>query len=298
MDENKKLDLNDPEAIPGVICKAASVSPLACTDDDLAKINKYTLTPKTAEDVFIFKMTIADNGQDDRNFMPFNLKAIKDLKKLYVGKTMIFDHRRSAANQVARVFDTEIVTDEKATTELGETFASLIAKAYMIRTESNKDLIAEIDGGIKKEVSTSTVPEKMICNICGADNMKEYCRHWPGVTYETTDATGKSEKKVCKMLLYGAKEAYELSFVAVPAQPRAGAHKCAGFAKPCPEEETVEGTDKNAENEPVEAQAGISHGVVNENSCNAKEETENMDERILMQSIKNAESFLICESEE
>jgi hypothetical protein len=107
----------------------------------------------------------------------------------------------------------------------------------MIKTESNKDLIAEIKGGIKKEVSTSCMPEKMICNICNTDNMAKYCRHWPGREYTIEDGSAKGTKKRCKMLLHGAKEAYELSFVAVPAQPRASTHKCEGFAKPVEEKE-------------------------------------------------------------
>ena len=44
------------------------------------------------------------------------------------------------------------------------------------------------------------------------------------------------------MLLDGAKEAYELSFVAVPAQPRAGTHKSIGFTKPVSEVEPEEKT--------------------------------------------------------
>ena len=271
MDNEKLLnDYTDPEATPGVICKAANVSPLECTEDDLKKINKYTLRPKTAEEVFAFKMTIADNEQDDRNSMPFNLKALQDLKKLYPGKPMIKDHRRTADGQVARVFDTELVQNANKTTELGELYTELEAKAYMIRTESNKDLIAEIEGGLKKEVSTSTVPEKMICNICGADNMKDYCRHWPGMEYEVTDSsTGKSSKRKCKMLLAGAKEAYELSFVVVGAQPRAGTHKSIGFTKPVGE--SVDNGDNTQ----------------GENETKIKE----MDERILAARLNNAASF-------
>ena len=272
---NEKLDFgyNDPEAIPGVIAKVASVSPLECTDEDLKKINKYTLTPVSADDVFIFKATIADNEQDDRNYMPFNLKALQDLKKLYPGKTMLKDHYRRADNQIARIYDTELVQDANKQTELGELHTELIAKIYMIKTDSNKDLISEIMGGIKKEVSTSTVPEKMVCNICGCDNMKDYCRHWPGVEYETTDATGKASKKRCKMLLHGAKEAYELSFVAVPAQPRAGTRKSVGFTKPVAEPEngtkSTEIGDNNAENTSFSE----------------------MDERVLNARFKTAESF-------
>jgi hypothetical protein len=273
--EKLRVDYNDPEAIPGVISKVASVAPLEVTDADLRKINKYTLSPVTADDVFIFKATIADNEQDDRNFMPFDLKALQDLKKLYPGKTMLKDHSRKSDNQIARVYDTELVQDASKLTELGELHTELIAKIYMIKTDSNKDLIAEIIGGIKKEVSTSTVPEKMICSICGVDNMKEYCRHWPGREYDVTDNnTGKTTKKRCKMLLRGAKEAYELSFVAVPAQPRAGTHKSIGFTKPVEEkaEETPE--IKNNDNH------------------------EKMDARLIDQRLKNVESFLNSERED
>ena len=249
MDEKEKLtlDYNDPEATPGVICKVANVQPLEVTEDDLKKINKYTLSPVTADDVFIFKAVMADNEQDDRNYMPFDLKALQDLKKLYPGKTMLKDHYRRADNQIARIFDTELVQDANKRTELGELHTELVAKIYMIKTDSNKDLIAEILGGIKKEVSTSCRPEKMICNICNTDNMRKYCIHWPGVEYTIQDGTPTGTKKRCKLLLSGAKEAYELSFVAVPAQPRAGTHKCAGFTKPVAKDEAdgQEQTDNN-----------------------------------------------------
>lgn len=267
------LDYNDPEAIPGVICKIASVSPLEVTDADLKKINKYTLSPVSADDVFIFKASIADNEQDDRNHMPFNLKSLQDLKKLYPGKTMLKDHRRMADNQIARIYDTELVQDANKQTELGELHTELIAKIYMIKTDSNKDLIAEIIGGIKKEVSTSTVPSKMICNICGTDNMKDYCRHWPGIEYTVEDGSAKGSKKRCKMLLSGAKEAYELSFVAVPAQPRAGTHKSIGFSKPIKDPDI---DTKNTENE---------------------HKNKEMDARLLAQRVKNAESFFNVEKE-
>lgn len=267
------LDYNDPEAIPGVICKTASVSPLEVTDADLKKINKYTLSPVSADDVFIFKASIADNEQDDRNYIPFNLKSLQDLKKLYPGKTMLKDHRRMADNQIARIYDTELVQDANKQTELGELHTELIAKIYMIKTDSNKDLIAEIMGGIKKEVSTSTVPSKMICNICGTDNMKDYCRHWPGIEYTVEDGSAKGSKKRCKMLLSGAKEAYELSFVAVPAQPRAGTHKSIGFSKPIKDPDI---NTKNTENE---------------------HKNKEMDARLLAQRVKNAESFFNVEKE-
>ena len=75
----------------------------------------------------------------------------------------------------------------------------------------------------------------MICSICGTDNMKKYCRHWPGGKYVVEDGTPGGSEKRCLMLLSGAKDAWELSFVPVGAQPRAGTHKSVGFTKPVPE---------------------------------------------------------------
>ena len=163
---------------------------------------------------------MGDNELDDRNYEPFNLNALKDLQKLYIGKTMIKDHRRIADNQIARVYDTELLQDGSKLTGAGEVYTKLIAKCYMVKTEKNADLISEIKAGIKKEVSTSCKAKHAYCSICGVDNMKHYCSHYWGKEYDTDKG-----KKICYFTLDGAKEAYEVSFVAVPAQPRAGTIK-------------------------------------------------------------------------
>lgn len=222
----------------GIICKSAGLENQEVTDDELKKINKFTLAPLKADEVFTFKLILGDNGLDDRNYEPFNLNALKDLKKLYIGKTMIKDHKRTADNQIARVYDTELQQDSSKLTGAGEIFTRLIAKCYMVKTEKNADLIAEIKAGIKKEVSTSCRPKHAYCSICGVDNMKNYCIHYWGKEYETQDG-----KKVCYFTLDGAKEAYEVSFVAVPAQPRAGTTKNYGG------KEIKKETDKNEEAE-------------------------------------------------
>lgn len=220
MDRGNDSEDSNKVVTEGLICKSASVESQDVTDEDLKKINKFTLSPLTSEEVFTFKLVMGDNELDDRNFEPFNLNALKDLKKLYVGKTMIKDHRRSADNQIARIYDTELIQEENKTTGAGEVFTKLIAKCYMVKTEKNADLIQEIKAGIKKEVSTGCKAKHAWCSICGLDNMKHYCNHWWGKEYETSEG-----KKICYFTLDGAKEAYEVSFVAVPAQPRAGTTK-------------------------------------------------------------------------
>lgn len=241
MNEETKIEIED-----GLLLKSANVELQEVTSEDLKKINKFTLSPLKAEDVFTFKVNMGDNETDDRNYEPFNLQALKDLKNLYIGKTVIKDHRRSADNQVGRIYDTELVTDTKLT-KAGEPFTTLIAKIYMVKTESNKDLITEIIAGIKKEVSTGCRPKKLICNICGTDNMKSYCPHYPGREYAKADG-----KTTCLMTIDGAKEAYELSLVAVPAQPRAGTIKHYG---PKPEEKPEIEPEQTEESEKKDLEA-------------------------------------------
>ena len=209
------------------MCKAVGVENQEITDEEIRKINKFTLTPVKQDEIFTFKLIMGDNELDDRNYEPFNLNALKDLQKLYIGKTMIKDHKRTADNQIARVYDTELQQESgKFVKETGEPYTKLIAKCYMLRTEKNKDLIAEIKAGIKKEVSTSCKAKHAYCSICEVDNMKSYCSHYWGREYET-----KNGKKICYFTLDGAKEAYEVSFVAVPAQPREGTTKNYGGKK-------------------------------------------------------------------
>ena len=204
-----------------MICKSAAIMNKEVTADDLKKINKYALCPLTTENVFTFKVIVGDNELDDRKFEPFNLNALKDLRKLYVGLPIIKDHNRTVDGQVARIYDTELVYDEGKVTGAGEPFAKLIVYCYMPITASNADLIAEIKAGIKKEVSTSSIAKRVICSICGKDNTKQHCNHFWGREYPKDDGS----MGICYVTLDGAKEAYELSFVAVPAQRRAGTVK-------------------------------------------------------------------------
>lgn len=209
----------------GPVCKVAKLQANTVDNGAMVKINKFALSPLTADEVFTFKAVMGDTGDDDRNNEPFALSALKDLKELYVGKPMIKDHSRKSDNQVARIYATELVTTDQFT-KFNEPIIQLVAYCYMVRTAGNADLIAEISAGIKKEVSTSFAPKEAICSICGCDNVKGYCSHFPGKEYERTDGT----KAVCNFMLGGAKEAYELSLVVVPAQPRAGTCKNYGVA--------------------------------------------------------------------
>lgn len=241
----KVNDNPELEKLPGMIEKAASLTAHEVTEDDLKAINKYALEPLKAEDVFTFRAVLCDN-EIDRHYERFTLKALQDMQKLFLGKPVIKDHNRSADNQVARIYATELEQGTK-TTASGELYTRLLAKCYMVKTASNADMIAEIKGGIKKEGSVGFVASGCICSICGTDNTKTYCPHWRGRSYGKEGGA-----QVCTFTLSGVRDAYEFSLVAVPAQRAAGATKSytgeTVYADPeTPETEPTRGADKAKE---------------------------------------------------
>lgn len=185
------------------------------TDEMLEKINRFTRAKVSAEDVYTFPVTLCDN-EVDRDGERFSLSALEKLAELFIGKTGIFDHDPKGEKQTARIFDCEVKSDGSQLTSSGEPYTYLSAKAYMMRTSKNADLIAEIDGGIKKEVSVSCSVRSKICSVCGADMNSDPCGHIKGNYYGG---------KLCSVILDEPTDAYEWSFVAVPAQKNAGVTK-------------------------------------------------------------------------
>lgn len=197
-----------------IIAKSAKVSGLAVNSQELELINKYTIEPLAAEQVFAFKIAICDN-EIDRDFEVFPVETLRKLAEFFEGRTVIKDHLGRADNQCARIYYTEL-SESGGETGNDEQYTQLIAHCYMVRTDSNADLIKEIQAGIKKEVSVSCAIGSCVCSICGTDNRQTLCKHLNGREYDG---------KVCYFKLLDPKDAYEVSFVAVPAQPAAGVTK-------------------------------------------------------------------------
>lgn len=185
------------------------------TPEALEKINRFTRREFKEEELYTFSVILCDN-EIDRDCERFTDEALEQLSKLFVGRTGIFDHDPSTGNQTARIYDTAVITDTSRTTRAGEPYRCLRASAYMVRTGDNADLIAEIDGGIKKEVSISCSASERKCSVCGCDRSQSPCSHTAGKHYNG---------RLCHTLLSGITDAYEWSFVAVPAQVNAGVTK-------------------------------------------------------------------------
>lgn len=191
------------------IQKAAAVTASGQPDEaQLPKINLYSKTPLKAGEVYCFSVRLCDD-LPDRDYERFDTAALPVLAELFRGKTGIADHDWSAERQIARIFDTEVLSENGV--------SYIRAHCYMLRTEKNADLISEIEGGIKKEVSVGCAVRRTICSVCG----KPYgtCEHRKGLDYDG---------RTCYAVLCDPADAYEFSFVAVPAQRQAGVLKRKG----------------------------------------------------------------------
>lgn len=180
--------------------------------EELEAINRFAKTPLAAEQVYTFTLRLCDN-EVDRDFERFDSQALEGLGGLFLGKSGIFDHQWSAQGQTARIYRTEVVREPSMTTAAGDEYRWLKGWAYLLRTEKNAELIAEIEGGIKKEVSVGCSVKHSVCSICGGSGG---CQHVKGQVYDG---------KLCFTELREPADAYEWSFVAVPAQRGAGVLK-------------------------------------------------------------------------
>lgn len=182
---------------------------------ELEAINAFSKTPLSLEDIYTFSVLLCDNDVD-RDYERFSEQTLMELSELFRGKTGILDHEWKTDHQFARIYRTELVREQNRKNALGEPYVYLKGYAYMLRTESNAELIAEIEGGIKKETSVGCSVSRSICSICGEEVQSSACSHLQGKEYNG---------KLCFAELTGAVDAYEWSFVAVPAQKNSGVLK-------------------------------------------------------------------------
>lgn len=201
----------------GYVVKNKSESKV--TEKELELINRFTRRKFTQEEIYTFTVVLCDNDIDRENER-FSDEALEKLAELYVGKTGIIDHNASSENQTARIYTCKTEFVEKKLNKLKEPYKRLVAKAYMPKSDKNKDIILEIDSGIKKEVSVGCVVSSKICSVCGKDIAKESCAHIKGRRYRKDGVS-----RICHVTLENPTDAYEWSFVAVPAQPEAGVIK-------------------------------------------------------------------------
>ncbi len=177
----------------------------------LESINAQAKAKLTAEQIYVFSVRLCDD-QVDRDGERFDTGALPALANMFIGKTGIVDHKWSTESQVARIFETQVVCEDGV--------SYIKAWAYIRRGSNTEEIIADIEAGIKKEVSVGCSMGRSVCSICGSDYGA--CGHQKGAYYDG---------QLCCAILKEPMDAYEFSFVAVPAQREAGVLKGMGSGK-------------------------------------------------------------------
>ena len=178
------------------------------TAAQLEAINAQAKGTLTEDQVYVFSLRLCDD-RVDRDYERFDTAALPELAKMFIGKTGIADHRWSTEGQVARIFETQVVREEDV--------SFLKAWAYIRRGGNADTVIADIEAGIKKEVSIGCAMGRSVCSVCGSEYGS--CGHEKGSYYDG---------QLCCAVLKEPMDAYEFSFVAVPAQRDAGVLKGMG----------------------------------------------------------------------
>ena len=187
---------------------AAAVAVGVPDERQMERIRALARGNLTAEQVYVFSVRLCDD-QVDRDYERFDTAALPALAQLFVGKSGIVDHKWSAGGQLARIFETEVLEEN------GVSFIK--AWAYIRRGGAGDEWIADIEAGIKKEVSVGCAMGVSVCSVCGGEYGS--CGHRKGEFYDG---------QLCCAILRDPVDAYEFSFVAVPAQREAGVMKGMG----------------------------------------------------------------------
>lgn len=195
----------------------SEVSTAANDVKDIDLINKHTIVPLKEEDVFTFKIRLCDN-EIDRVFDGMTDKFLGEFKEKGSNLTGISNHDWSSNNQVSRLYDTEIITDETKTNKIGEPYKYVLGKAYTLKRF--EEYIEKISAGLLKETSVSFESSGDTCSICGAETVKgedniAICPngHVMGQMYDD---------KLAYNVVDNLTDIFEWSLVAVPCQRDSG----------------------------------------------------------------------------
>ena len=177
-------------------------------EQQMQAINALARAELKPEQVYVFSLRLCDD-QIDRDYERFDTEVLPELARMFIGKAGVVDHKWSAEHQIARLFSTEVIREDGVSYIKGW--------AYIRRGGKGDEWIADLEAGIKKEVSVGCAMARSVCSVCGSEYGS--CGHRKGEIYDG---------QLCCAILREPVDAYEFSFVAVPAQREAGVLKTMG----------------------------------------------------------------------
>lgn len=174
------------------------------TKSQLEKINKFTHTELTEDDVYVFPSMMIDNAVTSYyTIVHENLlrKFSSDVKK---GIGLLLAHDSSKL-PVGRSFDSTLVEEWDETT--GNILKSLYGDFYIALGRNTgsgmttDDIAKGIDSGTIFDTSIGFKAKTMKCSICGHDIRSWDCWHYPGNEYIIENEDGVGETVTCYVII-------------------------------------------------------------------------------------------------
>jgi len=171
--------------------------------DELPKINAWSSIDLAKDDVYSLTFLAADQNAD-RVYDHIEKRALKDMSEMYAGKPILENHWWMNEYRRGLVYD--------AVTRGGD----LMVKAFFRDKPSMADFMDNVFSGIYSHVSVSFGCDMadVVCDSCRKEYYGGQCPHYRGSVDEAGNIVTTTIKRI--------RDVYELSFVAVPAIPRAG----------------------------------------------------------------------------
>jgi len=146
------------------------------TAEELAKINAFARRRLAAGEVYVGECDLC-NDRVDRTFEWFPVEMLQQFAASAPGKSLLAGHDY-------RSLPLGLWYDAALRRENGTTL--LHARYYVVKTEENAHLRAQLDGGVYRHASVGFTAEDLVCDLCGASLFGlngRVCGHRPGRRY-------------------------------------------------------------------------------------------------------------------
>jgi hypothetical protein len=154
------------------------------TAEEMALIRTFALAEVAPEALYVRRMVLANDAVDrsDEQFPP---AVLSRLAETLPGKPLLVAHQKEAlpTGLVFRARARQATPGEAGTTTLEAWF-------YLLKTEANAEIRAQIDAGVARYVSIGFLFDARLCSVCDQEYWR--CPHVPG--QQVTDEAGSQRR--------------------------------------------------------------------------------------------------------
>ena len=147
-----------------------------CDDnaDLVSDVNKLTLRPLDRDEFAVFTMDLCNN-RIDAHYSRFPVDELESINEMVPGRPFMERHDTRGTLPRGTFFRSRLHEEPE------RDYVSVRPDVYVLHTEDNKDLIANIEGGVYRATSIGFSFMRPECSICHKDIRS--CDHVPGRTY-------------------------------------------------------------------------------------------------------------------